>query len=133
MIEQDIAKAIFNRPNKGSHLIAQSDARQLLGEEGFQKALQRGWLIPDLETGYVSIAQAATALSEMKALAEDATGRTFRNGTMKVVGMQVDPTTRQPVSYLVKETARENDPAAPQTTMAIAALTPQDKTELGIT
>lgn len=127
----EIARALLSRPGRGSHLIGQADAQNMLGEDGYHAAMQKGWLIPDPEFGYIGVSERVDARREMEALAEDYTNRKFRNGTKMIVGVQNDAFGK-PVSFLVKDANQGNNPQAPQTTMMLAALLPQDKTELGI-
>lgn len=67
-------------PNKLAHKLLQfrsstslmmpGQLQAEIGSEGLQDALQRAWLVPDMETGFLSLTDQATQLHEMRELAE---------------------------------------------------------------
>src|SRR5574343_237992 len=70
MTIKEIATKILERRNSLSPIIMIGEMNQILGGDGLQEALARGWLIPDYYNGALQVTDYMTKVNEMRELAE---------------------------------------------------------------
>ena len=53
-----------------SHIILPGEIKSAIGAEGMSEALQRRWLVPDTDTGYLNVTRDMQVVAEMQKIAE---------------------------------------------------------------
>jgi len=67
----DIAKTVLERRTRMSPIVFQGEMHEVLGADGLAEALQRRWLIPNQESGYLQVTNDEGVVEEMKKLQEN--------------------------------------------------------------
>lgn len=138
----EIASTLLSRRATLSSYVPTGQVRQDIGVDGFQEAVRRTWLVPDVESGEVHITNHLGTLAEMKRIAEATpvgpeigdevvvaeNGQTFQgivqskaaDGKMKIsFGGQKPPQEREYDATEVKMVGKGASPAAaPRATVA---------------
>ena len=70
MNTQEIAQTILDRRNRMNPVIMSGEMIAALGAEGMQEALQRRWLLPDTDTGYLQVSNDLASVEELRTAAE---------------------------------------------------------------
>jgi len=70
MNTQQVARAILNRRTSMSPIITSGEIIASIGADHMQEALQRRWLVPNGETGYLQVSTDMNRVQEMRDLAE---------------------------------------------------------------
>jgi hypothetical protein len=66
---KEIATTILERRQRMNPTVMQGEMNAVLGEDGLQEALNRRWLVPNYEDGYLHISPQGSAVEEMQAIA----------------------------------------------------------------
>jgi len=66
----EIAKAILERRNRMTHIILPGEITAEIGPDGVSEALQRRWLVPDTDDGYLCASNDLAVLEEMRKVAD---------------------------------------------------------------
>jgi len=66
----EIAKAIIERRNRMTHVIMPGEITAEIGPDGVAEALQRRWLVPDTDDGYLCATNDLKAVEEMRQTAQ---------------------------------------------------------------
>src|SRR6516162_5912973 len=66
----EIAKAIIERRNRMTHVIMPGEITAEIGPDGVAEALQRRWLVPDIDDGYLCATNDLKAVEEMRQTAQ---------------------------------------------------------------
>lgn len=69
MNTQEIAQTILERRNRMNPVIMNGEMIGLLGAEGMQEALQRRWLVPDMDTGHLQVSNDLAVVEELRSVA----------------------------------------------------------------
>jgi len=84
MNTKEIATALINRRETStSSIIMQGDLQKSLGTDGFQEAMRRGWVIPDYDTGHMTITNNLGEVDHMRKMSE--AEEPLKNGDSVVV------------------------------------------------
>jgi hypothetical protein len=67
---QEIAQVLLNRRNTMNPVVMQGEMLLALESEGLQEALQRRWLVPQMDTGFLMVSQDQSKVLEMREMAE---------------------------------------------------------------
>lgn len=70
MNTQQLARTILNRRNAMSPIITSGEMLASVGADHMQEALQRRWLVPNGETGYLQVSTDMNRVQEMRDLSE---------------------------------------------------------------
>jgi hypothetical protein len=66
---KEIATTILERRQRMNPTVMQGEMNAVLGEDGLQEALNRRWLVPNYEDGYLHISPQGSVVEEMQAIA----------------------------------------------------------------
>lgn len=67
---KSIAAVIIERRNRMSHIIMPGDMQAMIGSDGVQEALRRGWIEPDYDTGALKVSSSLAIVEEIARIAE---------------------------------------------------------------
>lgn len=66
---KEIATIILERRQRMNPTVMQGEMTTVLGEDGLQEALNRRWLVPNYESGYLQVANHGSVVEDMQAIA----------------------------------------------------------------
>jgi hypothetical protein len=66
---KEIATIILERRQRMNPTVMQGEMSTVLGEDGLQEALNRRWLVPNYESGYLQVANHGSVVEDMQAIA----------------------------------------------------------------
>jgi hypothetical protein len=66
---KEIATVILERRQRMNPTVMQGEMTTVLGEDGLKEALDRRWLVPNYESGYLQVANHGSVVEEMQAIA----------------------------------------------------------------
>lgn len=70
MNTQQLAQTILERRQSMSPIVTQGEIISAVGSEGLQEALQRRWLVPQEDTGYLQVSTDMARIEEMQEMCE---------------------------------------------------------------
>lgn len=66
---KEIATIILERRQRMNPTVMQGEMSTVLGEDGLREALNRRWLVPNYESGYLQVANHGSVVEDMEAIA----------------------------------------------------------------
>lgn len=66
---KEIAQIVLERRQRMNPTVMQGEMSAVLGEDGLQEALNRRWLVPNYESGYLQVANHGNVVEEMQEIA----------------------------------------------------------------
>lgn len=86
---KEIAQIVLERRARMNPTVMQGEMQTVLGEEGLSEAINRRWLIPDYESGYLQVSNLDRAVNEMQehAAMPDPTPEPDRLGESRAVSV----------------------------------------------
>lgn len=66
---KEIATIILERRQRMNPTVMQGEMTTVLGEDGLQEALNRRWLVPNYDSGYLQVANHGSVVEDMEAIA----------------------------------------------------------------
>ena len=76
----NIAKHVLEHRQRPSMHLHTADLQEDIGVEGMAECRERGWVVPDIETGFMMVTQNMTTIQEMYDVAQDEDGRDLQIG-----------------------------------------------------
>lgn len=74
MKESEVAYKVLNRRNGMSPVVMIGELQEVLGQEGYELAMARGWVVPNWDSGELSVTDMQEKLNDMQKLAADFKG-----------------------------------------------------------
>lgn len=130
MTTQEIARYIHERRLRASPIILPGEAIAIIGSEGLQEALDRRWLVPDHDSGYLQVTGDMARVAEITetAAAEPVVESTIENASAGLVMEHARRDGRGVIHEIAApatgKPAPGYTPTTPTTTPAAAAAAP---------